>query len=232
MKAPFSIDTALVGRFVPIVVPLVVLLTIYAAAVVPRGRAARASLARVLPLKAELANMRSLLQAPAEPAPPSASSPSPGEDAVRMFGTRVPSENRVPELLEALAQRALAVGPGEIRNLLIETGERVDMGSPAAGAGPRVAGGANERPDPRFALFPQSLAYTPITVSFESAYSRAGEFLWRLRDLPTTIEIRSLELKSVSAETSQVRAALTILAFQRIAASADEARAIARTPLP
>jgi hypothetical protein len=56
-----------------------------------------------------------------------------------------------------------------------------------------VAGAAD--PDPRIARFDVPLSYSTIPISFDADYATAGEFLWQLRELPTVIEIRSLDVK-------------------------------------
>jgi hypothetical protein len=48
--------------------------------------------------------------------------------------------------------------------------------------------------DPRLALFPYEVSYTPLRVTFESTFEAAGNVLWQLRDLPTIVEVRSATL--------------------------------------
>ena len=48
--------------------------------------------------------------------------------------------------------------------------------------------------DPRLALFPHAVSYTPLRVTFESTFEAAGNLLWQLRDLPTLVEVRSAAL--------------------------------------
>jgi hypothetical protein len=59
-------------------------------------------------------------------------------------------------------------------------------------------------------------------MSFDAEYARAGELLWRLRDLATTVEIRSLEARPVvedtpptSAAKRRIHVSLTLFAYAR-----------------
>ncbi len=111
------------------------------------------------------------------------------------FDKAVPSEDRVPDVIELLARNALDSAPGtRIQGLLIEAGERVVAGQAASPNAPFVAVSASDQPDPRVGLFAPSIEYTPVSVSFESTFDAIGAFLWRLRDLPATVEIRSMQL--------------------------------------
>lgn len=110
----------------------------------------------------------------------------------REFEARVSSDDRVAEVAAALAQAVLASAPaGELRAFVMDAGDRVtaprgadrDTGTP---------GSAADGADPRRALY--SVSYTPLRLSFESTFETAGGVLWRLRDLPTTIEVRSAVL--------------------------------------
>jgi hypothetical protein len=116
----------------------------------------------------------------ARPAPPLVSG-----DPGATFASRVAARDASSQVLEQLAR--LASGAPAL-NLLIETGDRVAL----AGAGPRATD--DTATDPRLVLFDLPLAYSPISMSFDAEYSRAGELLWRLRDLATTVEIRSVQV--------------------------------------
>lgn len=138
--------------------------------------------------------------------------------AIQEFEQRVPAADRVPDLLERVARLALDSASGqEIRALKIETGERVNLGMPDAQRGPRVANDAAAQPDPRLGLFAASLAYTNISISFDATYPALGRLLWNLRDLPTTVEIRSLDVSRPAAATDGglLRVEIGLFAFQR-----------------
>ena len=102
------------------------------------------------------------------------------------FEARVSSVDRVADVASAIAQAVLASAPpDELRAFVLETGDRVA----APRGGDANAGG--DSADPRMALFPYATSYTPLRVSFESGFDTAGDVLWRLRDLPTAIEVRA-----------------------------------------
>jgi hypothetical protein len=150
-----------------------------------------------------------------QPVPP----PLPG-DPVAAFERQVAAGDATSTLLEQLARLASSSRAG---NLLIETGERVSIA--ADGAGPRLTGAAPT--DPRLQLFAVPLAYSPVSMSFDADYASLGEFLWRLRDLATTVEIRTMEVKPRAASAAgpepavlpvadgAVHVALTLFAYSR-----------------
>ena len=108
----------------------------------------------------------------------------------REFEQRVSSEDRVAEVAAAVATAVLASAPADgLRAFVIDAGDRV-----AAPQGGGAEGGV-DRVDPRMALFPYAVSYTPLRVSFESGFETAGDVLWRLRDLPTTVEVRAATLE-------------------------------------
>jgi hypothetical protein len=141
---------------------------------------------------------------------------APASDPVASFKQHVAAGDATAELLEQLA-RVAAAAP--VSNLLIETGERATVTS-SDGPGPQVVSGVET--DPRFALFQASLAYSPVTMSFDAEYAQAGELLWRLRDLATTVEIRTFEARPVSddipagaAAQRRIHVSLTLFAYAR-----------------
>lgn len=196
-----NVDLARLRRYAPAGVAVIVLLggwLFVAAPVVSRNTQLSTE---VSALRERLAGVRASVSTPA-PAPP-------GVDAASVFVKQVASgdaSSSVVQQLAALAKEARAA------NLLIETGERVAL---AGTTGPRVADGV--QPDPRFRLFDTPLAYSPVSISFDGEYAGVGDLLWRLRDLPTTIEIRNLEIKPVTAGASagRVHVALTLFAYAR-----------------
>lgn len=108
----------------------------------------------------------------------------------REFEARVSSEDRVADVAAAIAQAVLASAPPDgLREFVIDAGDRV---SPSRGGRTE---GAGDGADPRIALFPYAVSYTPLRVSFESGFETAGDVLWRLRDLPTTVEVRAATLE-------------------------------------
>ena len=137
--------------------------------------------------------------------------PLPVKDAVvpaDVFRREVAARDAVPQLMEQLARVAMREGAS---NLMIETGERVVVPT-ASASGPQVAGGS--QPDPRLALFDVPLAYEPITLSFDAGYPVLGNMLWHLRDLPTLIEVRSIEVKPQHDRgAATLHASVTLFAY-------------------
>jgi len=118
------------------------------------------------------------------------------ERTQREFEARMSAEDTVADVAAALAQAVLASAPaGKLRAFVIESGDRVSSRSQG---GTRetaaAAGGGIDALDPRLALFPYAVTYTPVRVSFESTFEAAGNVLWQLRDLPTFVDVRSATL--------------------------------------
>lgn len=207
-----------VRRLLPVIVSLVVIAIAFLLFIQPRladwlraQNDARSLDQRIAAMRASIRNAGAL--------------PPAGEDALlREFESRTPAEDKVPELIELLARRALdPKAPGRLRGLLIEAGQRVTM-SPLADQqdqSPRVASppGQTQTPpvDPRLALFGGPFDYTPVSVSFLATYDRVGDFLWRCRDLPTTVEIRTFE---IVRGLPLVRVRMTLNVYQRSRAPA------------
>jgi Tfp pilus assembly protein PilO len=117
--------------------------------------------------------------------------------SIAEFEARVSRDDKVPDVAAALATAVLDVAPaGQLRGLTIETGDRVQQGiDPGArGASRPGAGTAGDGPDLRMALFPYAVSYTPLRITFESTFEAIGNFMRAIRDLPTTVEIRSARL--------------------------------------
>jgi hypothetical protein len=133
--------------------------------------------------------------------------------AMRLFEERTSADDKVSEVAELLARRALESAPkGRVRGLQIQTGTSIrwQPGQRLQDSG-RAGEGADD-PDPRFALFGTPLTYTPITITFESSYEAITSFVWQLRDLPTTIELRSMEL---TRGLPLMKATIQIFVYQR-----------------
>jgi hypothetical protein len=144
-------------------------------------------------------------------------------DPAVTFERRVAAGDASPALLEQLARLASAA---RAENLSIET---VEPGA-AAGSAPSRA----LQRDPRLALFDVPISLAPIRVQFETDYASLGRFLWAFRNLPTTVEIRSLSVGLVPPESSDdvsrtgadvLRASLTLHAYSRSPAVIQAANA-------
>ncbi len=146
----------------------------------------------------------------------------------REFEARVSPEDHVADVAAAIAQAVLASAPPDgLRALAIDAGDRVSVSR-----GGRTEGW--DGADPRMALFPYAVSYTPLRVSYESGFETSGELLWRLRDLPTTVEVRAATLER---GLPLMRSELIIRVLQRgdavdVSAAAVPASAPAPAPSP
>jgi len=116
------------------------------------------------------------------------------QTSMRDFDTHMSREDRVADVAAALAKAVLdSAPPDKLRGFAIETGDRIQQAGGAGGRStPRLAAGTtDEAPDPRVLLFAVPVSYTPVRMTFESTFEAAASFLWRVRDLPTAVEIRS-----------------------------------------
>jgi hypothetical protein len=122
--------------------------------------------------------------------------PAPAADlerTAREFEARVSAGDKVAEVAAAFAQAVLANAPaGQLRSFVIDAGDRASTSRGAAAE--RTSASGSDGADPRLALFPYAVSYTPLRVSFDSTFEAAGNVLWQLRDLPTVVEVRSATL--------------------------------------
>ena len=117
--------------------------------------------------------------------------------SIAEFEASMSRDDKVSDVAAALATAVLDVAPaGQLRGLTLETGDRVQLGLDLGGRGASRpgAGMAGDGPDPRMALFPYAVSYTPLRITFESTFEAIGSFMWKTRGLPTTVEIRSVKL--------------------------------------
>jgi hypothetical protein len=156
---------------------------------------------------AVLRQREAALQAVVNEPPPSTTAPSP----VATFDARMSADDPTAAIVERLARLASEV---RARALFIET---VESASPTGRNGAPVAASSH---DPRFALFDRQLTSTAIRLSFETPYAGLGQFLWNLRDLPSIVEVRTLNVRPVGASNraqgdGAVRASMTLFAYAR-----------------
>jgi hypothetical protein len=113
--------------------------------------------------------------------------------ALTQFEAQVAPDDRVADVTAILAKAVLDSAPADqLRGFAIETSDRIKANDQGA---PRVtAATLGTAPDPRFALFPYSVTYTPVKLTFSSTFEAIASVLWKVRDLPTTIEVKSATL--------------------------------------
>ena len=142
------------------------------------------------------------------------SAPLPDEaTALKLFDERMSVDDHVSDVSERLARLVLdSAGKDMLKSLQIATGAPAQWSPGQAVATTRTADERPDLPDPRFGLFLATVTYTPVLVSFSSTYEAIQQFAWRLRDFPTMIEIRSVDL---TRGLPLMRASFRIFVFQR-----------------
>lgn len=141
-------------------------------------------------------------------------------DPIAAFERQMSAGDASSRLVEQLSRLTTAASAADLE---IVTGERVTVSAPG---GPQVAGGA--LPDPRFSLFPsETLSYTPVTMTFDAGFAQVGGLLWNLRNLATTMEIRTVDLTRPSeGGAGRVHVVITLFAYAREDASTTNASAL------
>jgi hypothetical protein len=157
--------------------------------------------------------------------------------SVRQFEEQMSANDEVAAVAAAIARTVLASAPASrLRALVIETGDgaaSAPRGDPIEARGTSGAGAADAG-DPRLALFPHTVTYTPLRVSFESTFEAAGNLLWNLRGLPTIVDVRSATL---TRGLPLMRIEVVVRVLQRgdaagTAGSTVPAEAVAPAPSP
>lgn len=208
-RSPVNIDTERLKQAAPFALPLMIVVLGWMFLISPAASENADEARQLDALEQRLAQVRVSV---AEPPPPPITS-----DPRGVFERQLAARDASSQVILELSQLASSVA---VTNLAIETGDPVTATSPT---GPQVSGGA-ALPDPRFELFEVPLAYSPILMSFDADYASLGGFLWRLRDLATTIEVRSLEIRprlrdGSASPDGRVHAGLTLFAYARRSAS-------------
>jgi hypothetical protein len=213
---PSRLTAEQLQRVAPLGVPLAIVLFAWLVFIQPRQEAVRSAANEIASLEPRVAQLSPLVGGPAGPADDGTLAP----DVIR----RLPAVDPIPDVLERLSTLALAgsgdpaAARGAISGLMIVTGERSVTGGAATG-GPRAAGPSE--PDPRVALFGVPLAYTRVTVTFESSFESLGQFLWDMRELPTIVEVHSLEVRPLSTDGAQLGTIMTLFVYQRTGQDGD-----------
>lgn len=196
-------------RFAPLGLALAIVAVAWMLLVRPRQVDARRASAEVASLQPRVAQLSPLVDSVDVPA---------GEGSAADVIRRLPQVDPMPDVLERLAGLAL-VGASDsdarnrVENLLIETGEQAVTGGESSGPQPT----RGDETDPRVALFGVPLAYTRVNVSFESTYERLGKFLWDMRELPTIVEVHSLDIEPAVSDGSRLRTSMVVFVYRRAA---------------
>ncbi len=140
--------------------------------------------------------------------------------ALAAFEERVSADDKVADVVEFMAKAAVESTPKErLRALSVETGDTLGVDRGAGAGGRASSGSGSDQIDPRVGLFPVPVRYTPVTVSFESTYEAIASFVGKIRNLPTTVEIRSATL---TRGVPLMKIELTVWVYQRVGAAVDQ----------
>lgn len=114
--------------------------------------------------------------------------------SMREFEKQMSKDEKVSDISAILAKAVLDAAPADkLKEFRIETSDRIKVIEEGGRNAPAAAGGLLG-PDPRFALFPVSVSYTPVKLVFSSTFEAIANVMWKVRDLPTTVEVRSATL--------------------------------------
>jgi hypothetical protein len=194
-----KVDAERLRRFAPVGVALLLVVAAWMFLVAPAASRSSRSANEVSTLRQRLTQLRASVSGPAPQ--PAAGNPITSFERAVAAGD---ASSAVLEQLAALAASARAT------NLLIETGERVVV---SGSTGPQVA--SSVRTDPRFGLFDAPLSYSPVSMSFDAEFGSVGALMWQMRDLATTVEVRSVEIAPIPADARKVHVALSLFAYAR-----------------
>ena len=86
-------------------------------------------------------------------------------------------------------------------------------------------------PDSTVNLFPGAFMQMPIAIGFDARYEQIGRFLANLRAMPTTFELRSIEVTPSGAPGGLMHARAELAAFFRPAADPEASRVVVSTIL-
>lgn len=184
--------------------PIALLFSVYVFAVQPQLDAARVKRAEADAVRDRLAAAQGAIDV--------GSNASSTDPAAREFEIRTPDEDRVSDVVRTLTQLADSPSVGKLEALVIEAGSQ--------GEEPMAA------PDPRLALFRSPVSGTPVTMAFEARYEQVGRFFWNLRALPTTVDVRSIDV-SPAPQSSLLRVKVALVAFHRTTAEPKQQVALA-----
>jgi hypothetical protein len=170
--------------------PIVVFGFLYVLRVQPERAAAAESRRELAAARAELSRRRAFVTSTPEVT---------AVPTLNTFDARTTEANRVGDVTDALSALLNSPAVGRVSNLSIETG---------VAAKPPI--------DSMARLFSPTVVYTPVTVMFDARYEQIGRFFWNLRVLPTTFDLRSVEITPVIASRGGVmRARVSLFVFHR-----------------
>ena len=111
------------------------------------------------------------------------------------FEKQMSKDEKVSDIAAILAKAVLDAAPADkLKEFRIETSDRIKAIEGGGRAAPASSSNALAGPDPRFSLFPVEVSYTPVKLVFSSTFEAIATVMWKVRDLPTTVEVRSATL--------------------------------------
>jgi hypothetical protein len=142
------------------------------------------------------------------------------QGSLAQFEAQMATDNKVAEITAILAKAVLdSARTDQLHGFAIETGDRVKVAADQGGPAKVSTSTIGAAPDPRFGLFPYSVTYTPVRITFSSTFDAIASLMWKVRDLPTTIELRSATL---TRGLPLMKMELLIWVYQRGAATGPE----------
>jgi hypothetical protein len=130
-----------------------------------------------------------------------------GASALDEFDTRTATGDPGVLVTDAVETVVNSPSVGGVSNLSVETG--------APSAVP---------PDSTVNLFPGAFMQMPVAIGFDARYDQIGRFLANLRAMPTTFELRSVEVTPSAAPGGLMHARAELAAFYRPAADPEPSR--------
>ena len=173
--------------------PVVVFGFLYILLVQPQRAASLEARAQLDAARDELGRRRAIGRSPA---PATAAAPD-------EFEMRTAEGDRVGDVIAAIKASLNSPAVGGVSHLLVATGE--------PGDGPV---------DSTVVPASQKVRHTPVTLTFEARYEQIGRFFNNLRALPTTFDLRDVDLTSHPASTGLMKAKVSLLVFHRPGATA------------
>lgn len=129
----------------------------------------------------------------------------------RAFVRRAPSTNQLSPISQFESRTPDTGSAGEVPQAL-----EALLNSPAVG------GVADLSIETGAATFGPQLVSTPVTMSFDARYDQIGRFFWNLRTLPTTFELRSVQLTTGRAPSTHASVVLFVRQRKADLSSAPE----------
>lgn len=116
--------------------------------------------------------------------------------SLALFEKQMSPDEKVSDVTAIFSKAVLdSTSAEKLRTFVIETSDRIKAAEGSQNKAVTASTGTlATSPDPRFGLFPYKVHYTPVKVAFSSNFEGIANFMWKIRDLPTIIEVKSATL--------------------------------------